>query len=191
MNIGVDAALFGNKLSGSIEFYNKYSYDVLSEATVPAISYGANEATFNNAAVLNRGVELSLGSNIRIAGDLRWNGMLNYSFNHNEVKKFNLQTSFPAFNPGYVEGYPVDLLTYLNAVGYTPEGYVILQGKDGTLETIIDYETSHCIEQIMRNEGQTIDENNWAYYLGAATPKSNLSFTNEGVLFDTPSFLKV
>ena len=178
LNVGVDAALFGNKLNGSIEVYNKYSYDVLSDATVPAISCGSNEATFNNAAVLNRGVELSLGSNIRIAGDLRWNGMLNYSFNHNEVKKFNLQTSFPAFNPGYVEGYPVDLLTYLNAVGYTPEGYVILQGKDGTLETIIDYETSHCIEQIMRNEGQTIDENNWAYYLGAATPKSNLSFTN-------------
>lgn len=177
-NLGVDAAFFGNKLSGTVEFYNKYSYDVLSAATVSAISQGTTERTFNNAAILNRGVELSIGTNIPIAGDLRWNGILNYAFNHNEVKEFKLQTSFLAFTPGYVEGYPVDLINVLKPVGYTPEGFVILQGKDGTLETIVDYETSHCTEQVMRNEGQTIDENNWAYYLGTATPKSNLSFTN-------------
>ena len=177
-NLGVDAAFFGNKLTGTIEFYNKYSYDVLSRATVPVISQGTDERTFNNAAILNRGVELSLGTNIPIAGDLRWNGMLNYSFNHNEVKKFNLNTSFPAINPGFVEGYPVDLILYLNAVGYTSEGYVILEGKDGSQDIILDYDSSHSSEQILRNEGQTIDENNWAYYLGSATPKSNLSFTN-------------
>lgn len=178
LNIGVDAALFGNKLSGSIEFYNKYSYDVLSKATVPAISYGANEATFNNAAVLNRGVELSLSTNIPIAGDLRWIGMLNYAFNRNKVKEYDLRTSFTAFIPGYVEDYPVDLIMVLKPAGYTPEGFIILQGKDGALETIVDYETSHATEQVMRNEGQTIDDNNWAYYLGTATPTSNLSFTN-------------
>ena len=178
LNIGVDAALFGNKLSGSVEFYNKYSYDVLSEATVPVISQGTARRTFNNAAILNRGVELSLSTNLPVAGDLRWNGTLNYSFNHNEVKKFNLETSFPAINPGFVEGYPVDLILYLNAVGYTPEGYVILSGKDGTQDIILDYESSHTSEQILRNEGQTIDDNNWAYYLGTATPKSNLSFSN-------------
>ena len=177
-NIGVDASFFGNKLTGTVEFYNKYSYDVLSEATVPAISYGANEATFNNAAVLNRGVELSLSTNIPIAGDLRWNGMLNYAFNRNKVKEYDLRTSFPAFNPGYVEDFPVDLITVLKPAGYTPEGFVILQGKDGTQEVIQSYETSHCTEQILRNEGQTIDDNNWAYYLGTATPTSNLSFTN-------------
>ena len=178
LNVGVDAALFGNKLNGSIEFYNKYSYDVLSDATVPAISYGANEATFNNAAVLNRGVELSLSTNIPIAGDLRWNGMLNYAFNRNEVKEYALKSSFSAFFSGYVENYPVDLINVLKPVGYTPEGFVILQGKDGTQEIIQSYETSHSMEQIMRSEGETIDDNNWAYYLGSATPKSNLSFTN-------------
>ena len=177
-NIGVDAALFGNKLSGSLEFYNKYSYDVLSDATVPAISQGINSIVFNNAAVLNRGVELSLSSNLPIAGDLRWNGMLNYAFNHNEVKKFDLTTSFPAMNPGFVEDYPVDLICALKPAGYTPEGYVILQGKDGTQDIILDYATSHMTEQILRNEGQTIDDNNWVYYVGSQTPKSNLSFSN-------------
>lgn len=178
LNIGVDAAFFDNKLSGSIDFYNKYSYDVLSESTVPAISQGTNRAVSNNAAVLNRGVELTLSTNLPVAGDLRWNGTLNYSFNHNEVKKFNLTTSFPGLNASYVEGYPVDLINVLHLIGYTPEGFTIVQGKDGTQDAIKDYDSSHCGEQILRNEGQTIDDNNWVYYLGTSTPKSNLSFTN-------------
>lgn len=183
----MDVALFRNKLNGSIDFYNKYSYDVLSNATVPAISQGTNRAVSNNAAVLNRGVELSFSTDISIAGDLRWNGRLNYAFNHNEVKKFNLQTSYPVLNPSYVEGYPVDLINVLRLVGYTPEGLVIVQGKDGTQDIITNKDSSHCTEQILRNEGETIDDNNWVYYLGTSTPKSNLSFSNmftwKGVTF--------
>ena len=37
LNIGADVAFFGHKLSGSIEFYNKFSYDVLANTTVPVI----------------------------------------------------------------------------------------------------------------------------------------------------------
>ena len=178
LNIGVDVALWRNKLSGSIDFYNKYSYDVLSESTVPAISQGTTRATFNNAAVLNRGVELTLSTDMPVAGDLRWNATLNYAFNHNEVKEYNLTTSFLGIAPGYVEGYPVDLIIGLHLAGYTPEGFVLVQGKDGTQDIITDYETSHFMEEILRNEGETIDSNNWMYYLGTLTPKSNLSFTN-------------
>lgn len=178
-NIGLDAALFGHKLSGSIEFYNKYSYDVLSNATVPVISQGVSSATFNNAEVLNRGVELSLGSNLRIAGDLRWQGTLNYAFNHNEVKKYNLLTSYFASNPGYIEGYPIDVKLVYKTAGYTPEGLVILQGKDGRQEIIVDRATSHSMDQISRLNGETVSDNNWMYYLGTTTPKSNLSFSNQ------------
>lgn len=177
LNIGVDAAFWGNKLSGSIDFYNKYSYDVLSSATVPAISQGTTSATFNNAAVLNRGVELTLSTDMPVAGDLRWNATLNYAFNRNEVKKYNVTTSFSGLYPSYVEGYPVDLINIVNLVGYTPEGLAIIQGKDGIQDFIKDYESAH-FEQILRNEGETIDDNNWIYYLGTSTPKSNLSFSN-------------
>lgn len=177
-NLGVDFALFGNKLSGTVDFYNKFSYDVLSQATVPVILQGVTSSKFNNAEVLNRGVEFSLNSNLRIVDDLRWNGTLNFAYNHNEVKKYNLNTSWKAFYPEFVEGYPTDLITVMNPVGYTPEGYIILEGKDGTQETILSYATSHINEQIDRPNGETLDSNNWAYYLGTSTPKANMSFTN-------------
>lgn len=178
-NAGLDMAVLGNKLSGSIEFYNKFSYDVLSDATVPTISQGTSSALFNNAEVLNRGVELSLTSNLRIAGDLKWRGTLNYAYNHNEVKKFDLITPYYAAYPGYVENYPVDMIVVMKPAGYTPEGYVILQGKDGTQQTILDQASSHDGETIERTDGKTLADNNWFYYLGSGTPKSNLSFSSQ------------
>lgn len=179
-NIGVDGSFFGNKLTGTVEFYNKFSYDVLSEATVPAISQGVATATFNNAEVLNRGVELSIGSNIRIAGDLRWQGTLNYAYNYNEVKTFNVTSSYSAgYNHGYVAGYPVDFQLVLKPAGYTPEGFIVLQGKDGTTLSLDNTEAFDTInEHIYRNLGETVDDNNWYYYLGSSIPKSNLSFSN-------------
>lgn len=180
VNVGLDASLWNHKLSGSIEFYNKYSYDVLSDATVASIPQGVESAKFNNAEVLNRGVELSLSSNLTVAGDLKWRGTLNYAFNHNEVKKFNVTTSYSAgFQHGYVEGYPTDFWLVSKPVGYTPEGLIQLQGKDGSLETITNRATGHSFDQIYRNLGETLTDNNWFYYLGSKTPKSNLSFTNQ------------
>lgn len=179
VNIGLDASLWGRKLSGSVEFYNKYSYDVLSDATVPAISQGVTRSKFNNAEVLNRGVELSVASDLRIAGDLKWRGTLNYAFNHNEVKKYNLKGTYPVFAMhGYVEGYPVDFIAVMNPVGYTPEGLIILQGKDGEQDVILDMASSHFTDQIDR-DNETVESYNWSYYLGTSTPKSNLSFSNQ------------
>lgn len=174
-NIGLDASFFNHKLSGSLEFYNKYSYDVLSAATVPSISQGTDQAVFNNAEVLNRGVEFSLASDLRVAGDLKWRGTLNYAYNYNKVAKFNLTSPILPNNPGFVEGYPLDMILVLKPAGYTSEGYVQLQGKDGALETILTQETTHASEYIPRN----LDESNWFYYIGSRTPKSDLSFSNQ------------
>ena len=173
-NLGVDFAMFGNKFSGSVEFYNRFSYDVLSNATVPAISNGEATAMFNNAEVLNRGVEFSLSSDLPVAGDLRWQGVLNYAYNYNEVEKFLVTAPLNVMMPGYMEGYPMDAIIALKFAGYTPEGYVQLQGKDGTLEPIMDAESAHSSGTISRD----LDEDNWYYYIGQRTPKSNLSFSN-------------
>lgn len=183
-NLGMDASLWNNKLSGSIEFYNKYSFDVLSNATVPVISQGVNQTVFNNAEVLNRGVELTLSSNLRIVDDLKWQGTLNYAFNHNEVKEYYLNSPVYPSSYGFVKGYPVDAVFAFKLAGYTPEGYVVMQGKDGSQNTILDQETDFSSKNIARDE---LKDNNWFYYLGSGTPKSNLSFTNrftwKGVTF--------
>ena len=89
LNIGVDMAFFGHKLSGSAEFYNKYSYDVLANTTVPVISQGVESMLLQRR---DREPGRGVFNRFRLAcrGDLSWSGVLNYSYNHNELKKIRL-----------------------------------------------------------------------------------------------------
>lgn len=178
LNIGVDMAFFGNKLNGSVEFYNKYSYDVLASTTVPVISQGTTSMMLNNAEILNRGVEFSIGSDLPVAGDLRWNGMLNYSYNSNKLKKFHNLSPYMPYGAAYMVGHPIGGVAVLKPVGYTPEGYVLLEGKDGTQQAIMDMESSHMMDFVLPREGQSIDTHNWGYYLGSQEPTGILSFSN-------------
>ena len=179
LNIGADVAFFGHKLSGSIEFYNKFSYDVLANTTVPVISQGETSMLLNNAEILNRGIEFTIGSDLPVAGNLSWSGMLNYSYNHNELKKFGYTGPYMPVGPSYVVGHPIGSVGVLKAVGYTQEGYVLLEGKDGTRETIMDYNSSHVMDFVIPREGETFNDSNWAYYLGTLAPTSSLSFSNQ------------
>lgn len=39
-------------------------------------------------------------------------------------------------------GYPIDVQLAYKPAGYTSEGFIILQGKDGTQEIVVDRATS-------------------------------------------------
>ena len=102
--------------------------------------------------------------------------VFNYSYNNNKVKAFYENTPISPQMPGLIEGYPMGVILVLKPSGYTPEGYIKLQGKDGTREPILDNVSSHTSDRILRQNGETIGDNNWFYYLGTSTPKSQLSF---------------
>jgi outer membrane receptor protein involved in Fe transport len=100
-DVGLDFRLWDDKLYGGIEYYNKYSYDVLSSATVPTITQGVASSKFNNGAISNKGVELTLGTRMTIAGDLKWNGWMNLSYNKNQIREYLIDNTStrPSFYP--------------------------------------------------------------------------------------------
>lgn len=172
----VDFRLWGGKLYGSIEYYNKYSYDVLSAATVPLITQGQSRATFNNAAISNKGVELSLGTRMTIAGDLKWNGTMNFAYNKNEVRKYLIDNT--SIRPQTYVGYPKNTIWVHRIAGYTDEGYMILQGKDGTQEIVKDRATTHIYDNVNGAGGEKVEDYNWSYKLGNSTPSTYASFSS-------------
>ena len=56
--IGIDFALLG-RLSGSLEFYRRYSSDLLANKTLDP-SLGFESARVNNGAMRNTGLEISV-----------------------------------------------------------------------------------------------------------------------------------
>ncbi len=94
VNVGVDFALFRHRLSGTIEYYNKYSVDLLAAINgSPTQGFGYTTLMTNNGKMVNRGVEITLSGEIIRQKDFSWNASLLYAFNRNKVKHISVQPS--------------------------------------------------------------------------------------------------
>ncbi|MDR3250765.1 MAG: TonB-dependent receptor [Tannerella sp.] len=86
-NIGADFGVLGNRLTGSIELFNKNTEGILISLPVPLV-HGTSVAPNQNAAkVNNKGFELNLDWKGQ-AGKVSYNIGGNFSFVKNEVVKF-------------------------------------------------------------------------------------------------------
>lgn len=85
-NIGVDFALFEDKFTGTLEYFNNKSSDILFAVPLPASvgSAGGGTQIQNVADVKVSGFEVSLGYNDR-KGDFTWSAVANLGTSKNEV----------------------------------------------------------------------------------------------------------
>jgi TonB-linked SusC/RagA family outer membrane protein len=85
INIGLDFATLGGRLSGSVEVYDMSTTDLLLERSLPNIT-GFESVFANLGEVENRGLEVSLNSAIFTANNFTWNSNLNFWTNKNTIK---------------------------------------------------------------------------------------------------------
>ncbi len=85
-NIGLDFGLFDEKFTGSFEYFNNKSSDILFAVPLPASvgSAGGGTQIQNVADVKVHGFEVSLGYNDR-KGDFTWSAVANLGTSKNEV----------------------------------------------------------------------------------------------------------
>ena len=84
INTAIDFDIFNHKLHGTIELYDKYTNDVLSNFAMSPV-YGINSRTFNNGEISNRGITIQLQSSI--GNKFKWTPGINFSHNKNKVIK--------------------------------------------------------------------------------------------------------
>ncbi len=148
-NVGLDFQLLGGRFSGTVEYYNKLTKDMLYPYSVPAdgITYFANTLLANVGSMRNSGFELSFGGDIIQKGSFSWNARLVGAYNKNEIVSLsndqfsNGQVRFNAFGgrglsdvyasyltPGQPLGEFNNVPTFL---GYTADGQVQLKAASG------------------------------------------------------------
>lgn len=133
-NIGIDFDIFKSRLSGSIDFYNKYTSDLLGYRNSDP-TLGWKSLMLNYGTMYNRGVELALQSvNIKHK-DFTWGTNLVFSYNKNMLVDME-GTTESVFN--YVaydvaaKGYPLNSLFSYRYAGLDPEkGSVLVYDKEG------------------------------------------------------------
>ena len=83
-NIGLDYSIKNGLISGSIEYYDQKTRDLLVSRVLPNVT-GYQKVITNLGEVSNKGVELSLNARVMDRKNLSWNAGFNFSLNRNEI----------------------------------------------------------------------------------------------------------
>ncbi len=83
LDIGVDASFFNNRLSMTVDYYQKKTYDLLLSSPIPYTS-GFGSTLLNIGNIVNKGLDFDMRS-VNTTGVLKWNTSLNISINRNKV----------------------------------------------------------------------------------------------------------
>ena len=129
-NVGLDFGLFNGRLSGSIEFYNKKTKDLIWNYPVSTNYYPFGDIAANVGEITNQGIEISINATPVQTKDFTWNTTVTLSHNKNTVNKL----SNDKFEVGvFTQGDPM-------VAGVSSEGYTqrIIEGQP--LGTFFTYE---------------------------------------------------
>ncbi|WP_422081589.1 TonB-dependent receptor [Ulvibacterium sp.] len=83
-NFGVDFSILNSRISGSIEYYDNKTENILFDIALPEIT-GFDRITSNIAEVQNNGLEVVLRANILDGKDFSWNTSIDFNRVRNEI----------------------------------------------------------------------------------------------------------
>ncbi|BFP42657.1 TonB-dependent receptor [Flavobacteriaceae bacterium GF1] len=85
INIGVDFGLFQNRISGTIDYYQSTTNDLLWDFILPEVS-GFNRIRANIGEIENTGLEFILNFSPVRSTDFSWDFGVNFATNQNQIK---------------------------------------------------------------------------------------------------------
>ncbi|MES2647409.1 MAG: SusC/RagA family TonB-linked outer membrane protein [Bacteroidota bacterium] len=78
-DIGLDFAMFNNRLTGSADYYNRKTSDLLFNATVPVPPYPTDRRWMNIGTLENTGIEFLVAYDVIKSKAFNWNTSVNFS----------------------------------------------------------------------------------------------------------------
>lgn len=146
LNIGTEFGFWNNRLSGSVDFFNRKTSDMLFAFSVPS-SLGYSSYYANVGDMVNRGVEVELNADLIRTKNVLWSFNLNLTHVKNEVtylapehKSTTVEGYKGYINGSYFVGEGLPLYTYYlrSYAGVDPETgaslwYKDVKGDDGKI----------------------------------------------------------
>lgn len=173
-NIGLDFGFIEDRITASIDYYNRKTNDLLWDYTVPSPPYLYSSMTANAGSMRNRGVEVSL-TLIPVKNDnIQWTSSVNYSTNDNKLLSLSNDKFISSgySDQGYT-GEPIQQTTHriqegqaignfygFKSIDIDDKGHWIIEGEDGQPKPI--------------SEQQPTDKK----IIGNGLPKHYLNFNN-------------
>lgn len=171
LNIGLDYALFDSRISGTIEWYDKETSNLLFTYSVPVPPFQYDSMLANVGTMNNKGIELILNAIPVKTKDFQWNITLNAAHNKNmitELSNSEYKTDRIKVGDAFVRG-GGNTTTHIIEVGHEVGTFY------GWQSTGIDANGKYIITDI-EPDGVINDKD--MTYLGSAQPKLTYSINN-------------
>ena len=127
-NVALDFGFAKDRITGTIEAYYRYTYDLLNSINTPLGSNFSNVITSNIGSMVNKGVELSLNANIVESDDWHWSVGGNITVQDTKITKLTEEATagYLGVTVGSMLG-GTDGFSSLYRVGYAPYTYYLYQ----------------------------------------------------------------
>ena len=148
LNVGIDFSVLKGRLSGTVEWYDKVTRDMLAGYGVPSTQYFIPWILANVGEMENKGWEVSLNAVPVKTNNFRWNSTFNISFNKNNLNSLSNDT----YKLQYIkqagvgehgqsgnmvqiiqQGYPIGQFWLWKYAGHNAAGVSQFYKADGTL----------------------------------------------------------
>jgi TonB-dependent starch-binding outer membrane protein SusC len=177
-NVGLDYGLWNDRMTGSLEFYNKTTKDLLFTVSVPQPAVVPSRLE-NIGSLRNRGVEASLDGEMWRSGSRILNGGLVFSLERNTVLSLG-DTSRKSIQTAYVNGQGqsnqyAELIAPGHPLGsfYAPRFLYVQGGKQYFACTAATHPGTGCVN------GATTDPTDAdRQFIGSANPDFTLGLHN-------------
>lgn len=127
-NLGIDYGFFNDRITGSLNYFDKESTDLLAEIAVPDGANIRNQGFFNIGSVRTKGIEFNIQSDIVKNDNLTWNVAFNTTYIDQKISE--LGTTVPGFQ-GYLAGDNIaggsGNKIQINSVGFTPNSFFVYE----------------------------------------------------------------
>lgn len=177
-NLGIDWAVLNNRLSGTIDIYNKQTSGMLWNFTVPVPPNLYPTTLANVGKMENKGIEIAINAVPVETKDFTWKTTATFAFNANKLVSLSndLYETSNYQDIAYL-GEPISLPTQRMEVGAPLGQWFGLKAvgvSDNGLWLIEHPETKEVVEL---TDGMLTDKT-WHQYLGNAIPKMNFGWNH-------------
>ena len=132
-NIGLDYGFLNNRITGSIDLYDRTTKDLLNFIPIAAGSNFSNFLTTNVGNLENKGAEISINGRVVESKDWNWSVGFNAAYNQNKITKLTKtdDPNYPGVDVGAIGG-GVGNMIQNQRVGYAANSFFVFQQVYGS-----------------------------------------------------------
>jgi TonB-dependent starch-binding outer membrane protein SusC len=197
-NLGLDFGFLNNRITGSIDVYNKNISNLFNSVFIPVGSNFTNEMTINIGTMNDKGAELNVNATVIQGRHFSWNLNYNFTYNHNKITKLtnNNQPGFIGDQVGGISGGTGNTIQ-IQSVGYAANSFYVLQqvydksgqpiegayvdqNRDGTISSTTDgYHYKSPFPPVAMGFSSTFTYDKWSLTLVARSNIGNYVYNND------------